>query len=365
MNISSISKLYMETHTVSHIRTRIQEDSAVNNAVDCTLTREGSWTKKKSTAVECEAIYSEAMLVNCVTGEAPNFIGDQTTHLQRKLCRNVTSTAKKHMDKEHKQQHQEKLKSLVVQGKNLELASAESTDYLWKSFLYNMRSGTMKFLLNAAIDTLPTAANLQRWKKSPSDKCKLCQGRQTTDHCLNICKVGLETGRWTWRHNNILNFILQWLDTSKYSVFSDLPGHEAAGGGTIPPEVCVTNLKPDIVIIDKVKKELHIFELTCPLETNIEKRHLDKQNKYAHFVKDITAFTTTITAFEVSSRGFINKRNHQHLQALHRMCKAGIKLNTFKKNISSLSIYSSYHIWLCRSDPLFTVPPYLEATFHD
>ena len=37
----------------------------------------------------------------------------------------------------------------------------------------------MKFLLNAAIDTLPTAANFQRWKKSPSDKCKLCQGRQT------------------------------------------------------------------------------------------------------------------------------------------------------------------------------------------
>ena len=33
----------------------------------------------------------------------------------------------------------------------------------------------------------------------------------------------------------------------------------------------------DIVIINKVKKELNIFELTCLLETNIEKRHLDKQ----------------------------------------------------------------------------------------
>ena len=60
-----------------------------------------------------------------------------------------------------------------------------------------MKAGTMKCLLNTAIDTLPTAANLKRWKKSPSDKCKLCQGRQTTDHCLNICKVGLNTGRWT------------------------------------------------------------------------------------------------------------------------------------------------------------------------
>ena len=137
----------------------------------------------------------------------------------------------------------------------------------------------LKFLLNAVIDTLPIAANLQRWKKSPSDKCKLCQGRQTTAHCLNICKVGLDTGRWTWRHNTILNYILECLDTNKYSVFSDLPGHEANGGGTIPPEICVTNLKPDIVILDKLKKDLHIFELTCPLERNIEERHTFKQNK--------------------------------------------------------------------------------------
>ena len=60
-------------------------------------------------------------------------------------------------------------------------------------------------------------------------------------------------------------------------MLSDLPGQEAAGGGTIPPEVCVTPLKPDIVIIDTHKKELNIFELTCPLERNIEERHLFKQ----------------------------------------------------------------------------------------
>ena len=64
------------------------------------------------------------------------------------------------MDMEHKQKHQKKLKSPVVQDKNLELAAVESTYYLWQSYLYNRISGTMKFLLNTAIDTLPTAANL-------------------------------------------------------------------------------------------------------------------------------------------------------------------------------------------------------------
>ena len=79
-----------------------------------------------------------------------------------------------------------------------------------------------------------------------------------------------------------MNYVLKCLDTEKYSVFSDLPGHEAAGGGTIPPEICITNLKPDIVIVDKLKKNLHIFELTCPLERNIDERHKYKQDKYAH-----------------------------------------------------------------------------------
>ena len=64
----------------------------------------------------------------------------------------------------------EKVKALAVQGKTLELAAAESTDFTWKSFLFDLKKGTLKFLANAHIDTLPTAANLKRWKKSSSDK---------------------------------------------------------------------------------------------------------------------------------------------------------------------------------------------------
>ena len=101
------------------------------------------------------------------------------------------------------------MKSLTVQGKNLELASAEKQDLVWKSFMYDLKQGTLKFLLNANIDTLPTAANLKRWKKSSSDLCKLCKCRQTTDHVLSNCKVALDTGRFTWRHNCVINFIVE------------------------------------------------------------------------------------------------------------------------------------------------------------
>ena len=61
-----------------------------------------------------------------------------------------------------------------------------------------------------------------------------------------------------------------------FKVYSELPGWEATGGGTIPSELCLTNLKPDVVIIDPVKKRLNIFELTVPLTSNIDQRHSEK-----------------------------------------------------------------------------------------
>ena len=80
---------------------------------------------------------------------------------------------------------------------------------------------------------------------------------------------------------------------SKYLVYSDNPGHTAPGGGSIPPELCVTVQKPDIVIIDKEKKEIHIFELTCSCEGNIDYWNKEKNKKYAHFITDCTGSKCT------------------------------------------------------------------------
>ena len=365
MDVKSISQSYMEAHTVSHVRTRLQGDSGVNNAIDHTLEREGCWTTKKSTVIECEVNFTNALNMCATSGEAPTFTGEQAAKLQHRFNMSVRKQAKTNLLVKHTQESHEKVKSLVVQGRNLALAAAEQGDLIWKSYMFDLKMGTLKFLLNASIDTLPTAANLKRWKKSLSDKCKLCKNRQTTNHCLNICKVALDSQRFTWRHNNVINYIVQSLETTKFTVHSDIPGHEAAGGGTIPPEVTITALKPDITIWDKEKKIFKIFELTCPLEENVEVRHRDKENKYAHFVQDISVARASVTAFEVSSRGYISPRNHKHLKELHKYCKPNIKLATFKKNISTLSLYSSYHIWLCRSDMNFVEPPYLQATFSD
>ena len=366
MNVQSISSLYIESHSVSHSRTRLQGDAQINHVLDTTLQREQNLSKiqnKLRTTTVTENTFREVLDKNLVDGEIPIYTGDKAKHLTAVFNHSVQKSVKNVVTFKTQEQLVNHVKNLTLQGNILTLAAFEKEDIIWKSYMYSLKAGTLKFLLNASIDTLPTAVNLKRWKKSPSDVCKLCRGRQTTNHVLNACKIALNSKRYTWRHDSILSYIVSCVDTSKFKVHSDLPGHQAAGGGSIPPEICVTNLRPDIVVIDVEKNIVNLFELTCPSEENINLRNQEKSRKYSHFLTDIPH--STLTCFEVSSKGFLSTRNHTALNTLYSFMKPGIKLKTFKQNISVLSVYSSYHIWLCRSDPAFTVPPPLPPPFSD
>ena len=195
------------------------------------------------------------------------------------ICKHYSSTFNEAIKKDMKltckmrseAQHKEHINTLVKQGHFLKLAENENSDAIWKSYIFDLKKGTMKFCLNAATNTLPTADNLFMWGKSTTDKCKLCKGRETTCHVLANCPVSLEQGRYTWRHNNVINYILSCLDSTKYEIFSDLEGYMTDNGGTIPIDICVTALKPDITIIDRKKKTFNNVELTCPMEPNIKK----------------------------------------------------------------------------------------------
>ena len=150
------------------------------------------------------------------------------------------------------------------------------------------------------------------------------------------------------------------VDTSKFEIHTDL----GVNSGTIPPEILITNLIPDIVIIDKVSKTLDIWELTVPFESNISKRHTDKQNKYAHYISDITSHKVTVTAFEVGARGFLTPDNLNRLKLFHKKyCNTTTKQGQFIKNLSSITINSSYYIYNCRHNPTWMEPSYLNPRF--
>ena len=137
--------------------------------------------------------------------------------------------------------------------------------------LHNLKKGTMKFILNACINTLPTQDNLKLWNKSICDKCALCGNRDSTLDTLSGCKVALEQGRYTLRHDNIIKYISDSVDTVKYSVFADIEAFRNTTGGTQDPALAVSLEKPDRVIHDKHKNTVKICELTAGHESNINK----------------------------------------------------------------------------------------------
>ncbi|GFS16085.1 reverse transcriptase [Elysia marginata] len=53
--------------------------------------------------------------------------------------------------------------------------------------------------------------------------CPLCHGRQITDHVLSSCKVALSQGRYTWRHNRVLQKHASVISTAKGQFNPPLP----------------------------------------------------------------------------------------------------------------------------------------------
>ncbi|GFO03458.1 reverse transcriptase [Plakobranchus ocellatus] len=64
-------------------------------------------------------------------------------------------------------------------------------------------------------DLLPSNANLVRGGKKDDPTCPLCHGMQTTEHVLSSCKVTLSQGRYTWRHNRVLQELASFISTAK------------------------------------------------------------------------------------------------------------------------------------------------------
>ena len=358
LDIPAISAVYTEAHNTSHARTRLQGDSTINAMLDHTLAREATYSRGHQTTMEAEEMFQDTLHLSTVDGEIPTYNGEEARQLTYTFNKGIRTKVRNATREEVQEKLQSHARGLQVQGTLLTLASQEKEDLHWKSVMFQLKSGTLKFMLNASIDTLPTPVNLKRWKYTSSDKCKLCGNRGTTNHYLNCCSTMLNTGRYTWRHNNLINFIVSNVD-KKFKVFSDLPGWEATGGGTIPAEICVTNLKPDIVIVDNHMRKVHIFELTVPLTVNIEQRNHEKSLKYAPFATDMTGYDCSVHCFEVSSTGFISKRNKSTLSTLHSFIKKDLRKSSFLQNLHALAWYGSYKLWLSREDAEFPDPPFL------
>ena len=210
-------------------------------------------------------------------------------------------------------------------------------------------------------------------------KCCLCGfSNPTLKHILNGCSVALKQGRYTWRHDSILQHLVEDLKsfvgcansvtvanisientfikfvregkqpskrrvphksgllfTAKDWVLAYDDPHNPL---VIPPHIVQTSLRPDIIICSNATRQVFILELTVPAEDNIVQRHTDKESKYAKLLDDININQGSghIFGIEIKGRGYVAKSFGFALQ------KLGLKQDAItKRDRFSVALYAT------------------------
>ena len=257
----------------------------------------------------------------------------------------------------------EKIGRYVMQGDYLALIAEEGDSISWRSYMWDIPQGVLKFAINAGINTLPSLDNLKRWGKRVNDRCPFCGNIETLAHILSNCSTALTQGRLTWRHNSVLSSMIDLIKPHLRPgmiLYSDMPGHQAPHGGTVPPHVLVTALKPDIFIFSELSQQVIVFELTCPWESNIARSHTFKTEKYSPLIADLAQrYVVSFFSIEVSARGQVTKENRSRLKSfLFKCCTDSNCL--FKPLIrasSKAALLTSYSIFSARKEPMWENPP--------
>ena len=133
----------------------------------------------------------------------------------------------------------------------------------------------------------------------------------------------------------------------------------APHGGVIPPDILVTNLKPDLFLVNESERVIVLLELTCPWDSNIERSHNYKEEKYAPLIADLSRnFNVYQFSIEVSVRGQISKGNRARIKSFAYRCCRGPRMvsGALLKSCSKLSLLCSYSIFCARKEPSWSSP---------
>ena len=244
------------------------------------------------------------------------------------------------------------------------------------------------FCLASTFDTFPSPTNLKRWRVTTEAMCTLCSKDVcTTAHILGACKVSLQQGRYTFRHDTVLHKIIESLNsfilnlkqtvpispksfikfvkkgtkvphkrtppvgilhqTSDWVLLADIDSNYR-----FPIHIAFTQLRPDITIFSKILRKVKLIELTCPCEENMQSWHSTKINKYLDLKTTIESngWSVELFAVEVGVRGYCTK------SALCCLKKLGFNniLIRSTKDFSKSSMECSFIIWLGRNKKEWT-----------
>ncbi|GFN77390.1 reverse transcriptase [Plakobranchus ocellatus] len=184
----------------------------------------------------------------------------------------------------------------------------------------------ISFLVRSVYDLLPSKANLVRWGKKEDPTCPLCQGRQTTEHVLSSCKVALSEGRYTCRHNRVLQELASVISTAKGKI------HPSSTSST----VFTTN---------------YMVVLTVPYESRMEEAHAFKGGKYLDLTKELIkdGYEAKVMPVEIGARGLVGSSAYG---LLSKLSIGGNKRTKAPRLLAETAQNSSRWIWSRRNERL-------------
>ena len=249
------------------------------------------------------------------------------------------------------------LDTLSVQSQFKDIVILEGDCKIWSRIQSGLPAGQLSFLLKAGTDCLPTPLNLCRWKIQTDPKCPLCSWPQpTTKHILNGCPTALNQGRYTWRHDSVLQTFAKALVPAlspSETLYADLPGLTASNNppATIPTSLSTTSDRPDLVIVSG--GDVHILELTIPANTieNLNEARHRKQAKYQPLIEDLESHPRTMEVsyctIEVGSLGHYPP---SAIQALRKACPSLAKneAKDIMAQAAKVAVGCSYYIFRAR-----------------
>ena len=147
--------------------------------------------------------------------------------------------------------------------------------------------------------------------------CPLCGDQQTLIHVLNSCRVARDLRRYNRRHDAVLEFIVDMVQT--HLPYPDTSFTSNLGGNySFPTHIVATDLRPDIVWWNDKEKTLVLVELTIPFDTVMDSASERKQAKYDHLLTTAkrNGFRASLITLEIGSCGIhrvsVHYKKHQH-----------------------------------------------------
>ena len=254
--------------------------------------------------------------------------------------------------------------------------------------MYHIRPQLLSFVLNVMINSLPTPDMLRLWTMCVESACYLCKSTPCTiHHILANCPTALFGKRYSWRHDSVLLTLQPYIvakirhHNKKPLSLTPLPlkssfvrpgapyksqglkkrASKLADGDdwrvlidyddnpiVFPPEITISNERPDIIIWSVKLKHVILFELTCGAEEGAKNAVLRKTRRYN---KDLIPailkanWTCTFRTMEVCARGMVAHSTRHCLQLLGFSFSNAMRIC---QELSHTVARCSYTIWASR-----------------